>query len=531
MIVDAFTADRIGAAWLRAALAPAGDFGRRAEDAAQPFGPGDEVAARAACARVLRLAQELDRDGVGRLRTLLRAVPDPLPILARARAGDPLGNVDFYELGRFADALDAVARAWTHAGGALSEVPPAPGIAPLLAAGRSGAGFYLDDAFDPVLAQARESMIEADARVERELARLADAVAGELGFLPEGEEFIVLRERNAGPVPHGVRVVRETPAYRLCALERDANAALAETEREGERRLLAAAEDHVRRTLAEGIARERAAIVAATAALGELDRLLARVAVVHRFGGCVPDFVSDGLSVTAATYPPLADALALEGRAYTPLSLELRGSAVLTGPNMGGKSAALALCGFLTLCVAAGLPPPAASAAFPLVRRTTWIGGGDADRARLLSAFATEVVRARDALADDARPALVLVDEFARTTGPREGRALLVALVAALAHRSGTLALVATHFDGVAEAAKVAHLRVAGAAPSALEGIAAGDLHAALDAVAAAMDYRIIRSASEAPAHAVAASDALALARILGLPPALTDRAAREYER
>jgi hypothetical protein len=526
VIADPFTAERIGAAWLQAALAPVSDFGRRTAAAHAAAGGPDASAARERCAAILRFAAALDPEGAAHVRAALRGVPDPVAILSRARAGDPLGDVDFYELGRFADALEAVARAWAQAGGAADEVPALPVIGELLARGRTGPGFYLDDAFDPVLADARATMAEADARVERELARLAAGAADELGFVPAGDEFVIVREHFAGPLPHGVRVVRETPAYRLCALERDVPALLAETERDGERRLLAAEEERVRRELAEAIARERDAIVAATARLGELDCALARVALVHRFGGCVPDFDDGVFALVDATYAPLAEALGADGRTYTPLSFELHGTAVLTGPNMGGKSAALALCGFIALCVAAGLPPPARAVTMPLVRRVAWIGGGDADRARLLSAFATEVVRARDALGDETLPALVLVDEYARTTGPREGRALLVALVEALAMRPHTFALVATHVDGVAEAAGVAQLRVTGAAPAALEGIVAGDLHDALAALAGAMDYRIV------PAGRAGAggSEAIALARILGLPAPLIARAARAYE-
>ena len=175
---------------------------------------------------------------------------------------------------------------------------------------------------------------------------------------------------------------------------------------------------------------------------------------------------------------------------------------------MGGKSAALATCGFLAACIAYGVPPPAREAALPLAASIAWIGGEPAaDRARLLSAFGAEVVRARDALADAAPPALVLVDEFARTTGPREGRALLVALVEALARR-GAFALVATHFEGVARDAEVPHLTIAGLGDGSLAAHPARDIQAALDAVARAMDYRIVAVSAESHSR----SDALALA-------------------
>jgi DNA mismatch repair ATPase MutS len=382
----------------------------------------------------------------------------------------------------------------------------------------------LADAFSPALAEARAAYAAADATLTRERARLAGALAARIGPLPDSEEFIVMRD-VLPDVPPGVRVVRETPAYRLLTLEHDPPAAAAAAARDGALARVALAEDEVRRDLAVAVAREGPALLAAARALGELDRTLARVAFTQHWGGCVPDLTAGAITFAQASFVPLRAALSEAALPYTPVSLELRGAAVLTGPNMGGKSAALATCGFLAACVAAGVPPPASRAALPLFDTVAWIGGEQAaDRARLLSAFGGEVVRTRDVLAGAAAPALLLVDEFARTTGPREGRALLVALVEHLARR-GTFALVATHFDGVAAEAGVPHFSIAGLGSRSLDAHAARDIHAALDAVAKAMDYRIVPVSGEAHAH----SDALALAGLLGLDAAIVDRAAALY--
>jgi hypothetical protein len=525
MTGDAWTQEQIGALWLRAALAPAGDFGRRAEDAAQLYGPGDEVVARARCAQIVALAESLDRDGVAHVRAALRRAPDPIEIVSRANAGDALGDVDFFELGRFVDALDATARAWDRAGGGeLGRPPVLPELGALLAPGRAGGTFYLAAGFGVSLAAARDAYERADAELVRERLRLARALEPLIGMLPETEEFIVMRER-APAVPPGVRVVRETPAYRLLALELDSAALAAAARRDQTSADLAAQEDRARRDLATEIARQGDALLAASEALGQLDRTLARVALTQVWGGCVPTLTTGSFAFESASFVPLRAALLAQGLSYTPISLDLPGVAVLTGPNMGGKSAALATAGFLAACVAHGLPPPAMRAALPLFGSVAWIGGDvAADRTRLLSAFGGEVVRARDALAGAARPALFLVDEFARTTGPREGRALLVAFVEALVRRAD-FALVATHFDGVARDAGVAHFTIAGLGEGSLDVRAAGDIRAALDAVAHAMDYRIIRVAGEAHAH----SDALALAGLLGLDPAIVERAAELY--
>jgi DNA mismatch repair ATPase MutS len=109
----------------------------------------------------------------------------------------------------------------------------------------------------------------------------------------------------------------------------------------------------------------------------------------------------------------------------------------------------------------------------------------------------------------------VLVDEFARTTTPQEGRALLIALVARLRERDAT-ALIATHLAGIAQASGATHYAIRG-----LRGVparpAGGDLSAALAALAGAMDYTLAEVTADSPPQA----DALALARLLGLDEAL----------
>ena len=120
---------------------------------------------------------------------------------------------------------------------------------------------------------------------------------------------------------------------------------------------------------------------------------------------------------------------------------------------------------------------------------------------------------------------LVLADEFARTTTPHEGKALVIALVGALRAR-GRTALLATHLAGIAEATGARHFGVRG-----MRGIPAapprGDLQAALALLAASMDYSIeeIAEGGERPA------DAIALARLLGLDDDLIAAARSALER
>ncbi len=519
-MVDSTTAERIGLTWLRAELEPVGAFGRRHDETIAPYAPGDEAKALAEIADAVALARTLHFDGVARIRAALRAVPEPGPILARARAGDPLTDVDFYELGRFVDALAALARAWDAARGAAQRRPPTlDAMRAILAPARENGGFYLADAFGAGLPAARTALASAEAEVDARREAIAARVREVTGVDPIGDEFVVLRDVYTGPLPDGARVVRDAPAYRTVAIDVTSSARDAALAR------LTRAEEEARRALADRIAAEAGAGNDAVRALGALDRALARVAFAQRWGGCVPTLAPNGIAFDQAVFAPLAGALGERGRRYTPISLDLPGVAVLTGANMGGKSAALATAGFLCACVALGVPPPAREAALPLLDAIVWIGGeGPQDRARLLSSYAAEIVRAREALEHASSRTLMLIDEFARTTGPREGRALLIAFVEALRAR-GALALVSTHFDGIAEAAQVAHVRIAGLREGALGAVSPDDLDAALDAINLAMDYRVVDARDGA-----ATSDALALARLLGFDATVVARARELYE-
>jgi hypothetical protein len=189
---------------------------------------------------------------------------------------------------------------------------------------------------------------------------------------------------------------------------------------------------------------------------------------------------------------------------------------------MGGKSVTLQTCGFVTLCAAFGLPVPASRARVALFDQIAWIGIGREERAGgLLSSFAREVLELKAIFVRDAPRLLFLADEFARTTTPHEGKALLVALLARLRRRRAC-GLLATHLGGIAVAAGVRHFAVRG-----LRGIPerppTRDVGEALAALAASMDYTIAEVAGDELPRA----DAIALTALLGVDLEFVDAAYR----
>jgi len=195
---------------------------------------------------------------------------------------------------------------------------------------------------------------------------------------------------------------------------------------------------------------------------------------------------------------------------------------VLVGPNMGGKSVSLQTCGFVALCAALGLPAPVTRARSALFDQIAWLGmGRESQIGGLLSSFAREVVELKEILGRRAPRLLIFVDEFARTTTPHQGRALLAALLGRLRERSAC-GLLATHLAGIAELAGVRHFAVRG-----LREVPqlppTGDIGEALTALAASMDYRI----SEVSGDDLPRADAIALTALLGMDREFVEAAYR----
>ncbi len=525
-LLDGASAEVLAFAWLEAAVAPVSPYGERLFSQLVPFRPGEESAAQSRAERIGRIAAAFDASALQAIRSELGAVPDAAGAIARAAMGEALADPALFELRRFCATVERIEN-FRGSDAALDAISNAAvrAIGDALATGqRNEREFYLADTFDRELAAARAGAATAQAELDALRGRESERVARELGREElGGDEFIVMRADVRSGLPEGVRVVREAATYLLCALEYDPAVVAALERRDAAADAVAAAEQRVRVALSALVKDDAPGLLAAARALGEVDVLVAAAAFAQRSGCTTPVVTGEAaLAFEGARFLPLESELHGVGRSFTPLDLDLHDTAVLTGPNMGGKSVCLLTCGFVATCAAFGLPVPATRARVGLFERIGWLGTGrEADVGGLLSSFAQEVLALKEVLALDARRLLLLVDEFARTTTPHEGKALSIALLERLGGR-GACALLATHLEGLAAAARVRHFAVRG-----LRGVpappATDDIGDALELLAQSMDYRVAEvGAGENPR-----ADAIALASVLGLDRALVEAAYR----
>lgn len=261
-------------------------------------------------------------------------------------------------------------------------------------------------------------------------------------------------------------------------------------------------------------------------ALGHLDLLFAKAALVRELGGVQPTLTESELSFTDMVHPAMADALQRQGAAFTPLSLSLGpGANLLMGANMGGKSVCLktlALNVYLTHC---GLFPFAQAAQVPCFDDLCLIRGEGEDGREGLSSFGGELMAA-DAAARAVQNGfcLVLFDEFARGTNPAEAVKLQQGALRYFGG-SGSVCLFVTHYAAVAARASRRFLT---------RGIRDMDVGEGRRLIAAGADkLTVLRRFMDYGIEEVTAADlpqkALAVAELLGVEEGLLSAIRAEY--
>jgi DNA mismatch repair protein MutS len=125
--------------------------------------------------------------------------------------------------------------------------------------------------------------------------------------------------------------------------------------------------------------------------------------------------------------------------------------ALITGPNMAGKSTYIRQVALLTLLAHTGSLVPATQARVDLVDRIfTRIGASD-DLTRGQSTFMVEMCETADILNNATQRSLIILDEIGRGTSTFDGLSLAWSIVEHLHNQVGAKALFATHYHELTE--------------------------------------------------------------------------------
>jgi DNA mismatch repair protein MutS len=214
------------------------------------------------------------------------------------------------------------------------------------------------------------------------------------------------------------------------------------------------------------------------AAVAELDvtAALAQVAAENRYQR--PAFSENGeMRIVAGRHPVIERLAEQESGRFIPNDLSLQmwdaagepgaggaGIAIITGPNMGGKSTYLRQAALIAIMSQVGSYVPADSASLPVIDRIfTRIGASD-NLSRGRSTFMVEMTETAVILNTATPRSFIVLDEIGRGTATFDGLALAWAVVEHIHSRTHAITLFATHYHELTELAEqlkgVRNLRV-----------------------------------------------------------------------
>ncbi|HET7752884.1 MAG TPA: endonuclease MutS2, partial [Anaeromyxobacteraceae bacterium] len=264
-------------------------------------------------------------------------------------------------------------------------------------------------------------------------------------------------------------------------------------------------EQRILRELSEGVTRKTGDLRRDLEVLSELDLLEGAAKLASDLDAHSPDVAApdDGFVLLSLRHPLLV----LQSKKVIASDVKLeapRRALIVSGPNGGGKTVSITAVGLSACMLRAGLPVAAAAGSrLPFYAQVFAAVEERGDLARDLSTFTAHLTAIRDIAASAGPRALVLVDEIAADTDPREGAALASAVLEHLVE-GGVHVLVTTHLDE-------------------LKALALSDPRFANARVG--FDPERLVPTYQLHLGSPGSSSAIEVAARVGLPPALVDRA------
>lgn len=464
---------------------------------------------------------------------IFRHIKDLRPSIKRAREGGLLSEVELFEIKNFLfliRELEDIISAYNISLTKDMEIKPIGNLEKLLDPESTGiATFYIYDSYSKELKKIRENKKSIGKEIKKEKKHLIDKIQQELNLklnldgtitIPKDKIELIEKLENYFYLTY----ISETYMHMKYSLrltdhinrmERDILILKKEEEKE---------EVKIKEYLSQEIGKSSKLLFKNIASIGKIDFILAKVVFGIKIGGIIPK-VSEEFSITIieGRHPQIEELLKDKGLEYTPISINLkRGVACITGANMGGKTLSLKLVGLLTAMAQYGLMIPAKEMKLGLNNFIKTSIGDPQSIDRGLSTFGGEIRLIREAIDMADEKGLILIDELASGTNPREGYAISKAIVEYLLDKD-SITLFTTHYDNIANNEDIVHLQVIGLSNANFKQLKSQlkESNNSLDIINKHMDYRlrIADKSKEVP------KDAINIGRMMGLNEEIVKKA------
>ena len=400
------------------------------------------------------------------LRTVLNGLPDMERLCSRVSTG----RISPKELARLRQALDTVAEVWTLVQSNVLEVPEQdPALVPELRNTLRealvedpvviiGKGESIRSSYDAELTRLRGLLNDATGTLEAIRAREADA-AGipslKLAFNNVFGYYLEVRNSHKDKVPeewHRKQTLVNAERYITDELKKF------EVEVLGAEEKIKAIETQLFEDLVAQAAAEVSALLHSARWVATLDVLLCFSEVALKNDYVRPTFTeTQELEIRKGRHPVIEKVLP-EGQPYIANSLEMNAEAsaiaMITGPNMSGKSALLRQTALIQILAQIGAFVPAKSARLPIMDRLFVRVGASDNLSKGESTFMVEMNETATILNNISPRSLVILDEIGRGTSTFDGVSIAWGIAEYLhQHPAQPLVLFATHYHELNEMA------------------------------------------------------------------------------
>ncbi|MGO1712429.1 MAG: MutS-related protein [Senegalia sp. (in: firmicutes)] len=251
--------------------------------------------------------------------------------------------------------------------------------------------------------------------------------------------------------------------------------------------------------------------------IGNLDFKLAKAYLAQKLNANQPKILdNDEINIIDGIHPKSQKEIQKRNGEFIPISIYLnKGVTCITGANMGGKTISLKIIALLTAMAQYGLLVPAKHMEMSL-RDYIFVSMGDAQSIDSgLSTFGGEIDGVKVAIDKSDESGLILIDELARGTNPKEGHAISKGVVEYLLNKK-SISVITTHYDNVANTKGVVHYQVIGLKNldfDQLQKKTRINQNIGIETISKFMDYRLQRLENSASVP----RDALNISKFMGL--------------
>lgn len=283
----------------------------------------------------------------------------------------------------------------------------------------------------------------------------------------------------------------------------------------------------IRRNLTKAIKSYAEDFITNVEKISNLDFIIAKVKFAKEYNGIRPEVSKKKeIILEDAINLEVKELLEAKNKKYTPISINLNvGTTMITGANMGGKSVALKTIAENVLLFQMGFFVFAKYASIPLLDFIFFVSDDMQDISKGLSTFGAEIIKLKEINSYVKNgTGLIVFDEFARGTNPKEGQKFVKALAKYLNDKS-SISIITTHFDSVVEN-NMKHYQVVGLKNLDFEKLKNKlQVNNSLETIQDNMDFTLEESTdTEVP------KDALNIAKLIGLDDEISEMIYKEYE-